>query len=135
MGPQPNGCGKDKHRRLLRGASVASMGPQPNGCGKVCALRGQYEPGGLQWGRSRMAAESDERVRQAEVTVSASMGPQPNGCGKWDNARLMRESLLALQWGRSRMAAERDGVEPQRHPPVAASMGPQPNGCGKLPSC
>ncbi len=61
----------------------ASMGPQPNGCGKEAGRQtGPSWSRVLQWGRSRMAAES-WMARRSPMTPA------------W------------LQWGRSRMAAER----------------------------
>ncbi len=82
------------------------MGPQPNGCGKVMGDIVSQGTGSLQWGRSRMAAESRELQPQAAERVRASMGPQPNGCGKGP------------------LDARNEGIG-------RASMGPQPNGCGK----
>ncbi len=98
---------------------------------RVDAYSDFYWTARLQWGRSRMAAESEAGPREAEAEEAASMGPQPNGCGKPSRSSTARQRarsfngaaaewlrkgnaiprwasvVVMLQWGRSRMAAER----------------------------
>ncbi len=52
----------------------------------VAGQAGDRGRGVLQWGRSRMAAESDGDGARAVRAHGASMGPQPNGCGKLHRA-------------------------------------------------
>ena len=105
MGPQPFGCGRDRHPGRPAGGGAASMGPQPFGCGRTLTVAKAYPGRPLQWGRNLSVAEGEGGGAQKESARVASMGPQPFGCGRSLMPRV-RSPCPMLQWGRNLSVAE-----------------------------
>ncbi len=109
MGPQPNGCGKltcfptmEKSPQSFNGAAAEWLRKEATGCLpclRCCSL---------QWGRSRMAAESGSSASRWCPT-SCFNGAAAEWLRKGICSRSCGRFSAMLQWGRSRMAAERRG--------------------------